>query len=129
MLEDRLEPRTQVEDFDFDNHFHIEVFDQEYALNQIHDVSISGTGIQIPSEIEPGTQVKLVYQTQDYMISVSGTAVWCNPIPLGGESNSPIPTYRTGIQFDACDRSCALLFLALKDLMGQGDSRAAFEAL
>ncbi len=129
MPEDRQQPRTQVESFDPDSHFHIEVFDQEYALNQIHDVSISGTGIQIPSEIEPGTQVKLVYQTQDYVISVDGVAVWCNLIPLGAENNSPIPTYRTGIRFDACDRSCALLFLALKDRMGQADSRAAFEAL
>lgn len=130
MLEDRQQPRTQVEGFDLDNHFHIEVYDQEYALNQIHDVSISGTGIQIPSEIEPGTPVKLVYQTADYSISVNGVAVWCNLIPLGNESSSPIPSYRTGIQFDPSDRSCALLFHALKDLMGNDDdSQAAFDAL
>jgi len=92
MLEDRQQPRTQVEGL-------------------------------------PGTPVKLVYQTADYSISVNGVAVWCNLIPLGKESNSPIPSYRTGIQFDPSDRSCALLFHALKDLMGDSDSQDAFDAL
>ncbi len=132
MLEDRQQPRTPVEGFELENCFHIEVYDQEFALNQIHDVSISGTGIEIPSEIEPGTPVKLVYQTEHYSIAVNGVAVWCNLIPLGeGEKDARIPAYRTGIQFDPSDRSCALLFLALKDLMNtrKENDRDPFDAL
>lgn len=128
--EDRKQPRTQVSTFGIDDNFHIEVYNQEYALNQVHDVSISGTGIQIPSEIEPGTPVKFVYATRDYTIAVSGMAVWCNLIPLGNENDSPIPSYRTGIQFDPRDRNCTLLFMALKEWMGGfGSSTADFQKL
>ena len=117
MLEDRKQPRTEVNTFDLDKRFHIEVYNQEFALNQIHDVSISGTGIQIHSEIAPGTPIKLVYEADDYSIAVRGMTVWSNPIPLGPDSNAVIPSYRTGIQFDPTDRNCSMLFMALKDLM------------
>ena len=116
-FEDRKHQRTQVERECADNSFHIEVYDRRYVLDKIHDVSISGTGIQIPNEIDPGTPVKLVYRTDKYSISVNGTTVWCDSIPLGKGGSANKRGYRTGIQFDPKDRNCTLFFMALKDII------------
>lgn len=121
-FEDRKHQRTQVEKECADNSFHIEVYDRRYVLDKIHDVSISGTGIQIPNEIDPGTPVKLVYRTDKYSISVNGTTVWCNSIPLGDKARSSKNGYRTGIQFDPKDRNCTLFFMALKDIIASRKS-------
>lgn len=118
-FEDRKHQRTSIESEFSSDSFHVEVYDRSYVLNRIHDVSISGTGIQIPSEIRPGTPVKLVFKSDDYTISVNGITVWCNPIPLGLEELTPSGkgAYRTGIQFDPKDRNCAMFFMALKDFI------------
>lgn len=120
-FEDRKHQRTAIESEFSSDSFHVEVYDRSYVLNRIHDVSISGTGIQIPSEIRPGTPVKLVFKSDDYTISVNGTTVWCNPIPLGLEELTPTGkgAYRTGIQFDPKDRNCAMFFMALKDFISK----------
>lgn len=118
-LEDRKHQRTEVNFEDSDDCFHIEVYDRRYVLNRIHDVSISGTGIQIPNEIEPGTPVKLVFRSGKHSVSVNGTTVWCNSIPLGLESAPPKPAYRTGVQFDPKDRNCTMFFMALRDFIGK----------
>jgi len=116
-LEDRKHERTQVNYEDTNDCFHLEVYDRRYVLNRIHDISISGTGIQIPNEIEPGTPVKLVLRSGSYSVSVNGTTVWSNPIPLGKETVLPKPTYRTGVRFDPRDRNCSLFFMALRDFI------------
>ncbi len=120
MLEDRKHQRTSINRECADNSFHIEVYDRRYVLDKIHDVSVSGTGIQIPNEIDPGTPVKLVFRSDNYSISVNGTTVWCDSIPLGADAvkaKSKKSGYRTGIQFDPKDRNCTLFFMALKDFI------------
>lgn len=116
-LEDRRHERTQVNYEDTNDCFHLEVYDRRYVLNRIHDISISGTGIQIPNEIEPGTPVKLVLRSGNHSVSVNGTTVWSDPIPLGKEQIIPGPTYRTGVQFDPRDHNCSLFFMALRDFI------------
>ncbi len=120
-LEDRRHKRTPINSECADNSFHIEVYDRSYVLDKIHDVSVSGTGIQIPNEIDPGTPVKLVFKSDKYTISVNGTTVWCNSIALGKESTPKSRgSYRTGIRFDPKDRNCTMFFMALKDFISQG---------
>jgi len=117
-LEDRRHERTQLNYEDTNDCFHLEVYDRRYVLNRIHDISISGTGIQIPNEIEPGTPVKLVLRSGSHSVSVNGTTVWSNPIPLGKEPLTPQQsTFRTGVQFDPRDRNCSLFFMALRDFI------------
>ncbi len=116
-LEDRRHERTQINYEDTNDCFHLEVYDRRYVLNRIHDISISGTGIQIPDEIEPGTPVKLVLRSGGHNISVNGTTVWNDPITSGQETAPPQSTYRTGVQFDPRDRSCSLFFMALRDFI------------
>jgi len=120
-FEDRKHQRTPIDSEFSTETFHIEVYDRRYVLNRIHDVSISGTGIQIPNEIKPGTPVKLVFKNGNHTISVNGTTVWCNPIRLGLEELAPTGKagYRTGIQFDPKDRNCAMFFMALKDFISK----------
>lgn len=120
-FEDRKHQRTPIESEFSNESFHIEVYDRTYVLNRIHDVSISGTGIQIPNEIRPGTPVKLVFTNDSHTISVNGTTVWCNPIPLGLEELTATGkgAYRTGVQFDPKDRNCAMFFMALKDFISK----------
>ncbi|MCB1950266.1 PilZ domain-containing protein [Nitrosomonas sp.] len=116
-LEDRRYERTQLDYENTDECFHIEVYDQRYVLNRVHDVSVSGTGIQISNAIEPGTPVKLVFRSGDHTVSVNGTTVWCAPIPLGLETSTAEPAYRTGIQFDTKDRNCSMFFMAMRDFI------------
>ncbi len=123
-IEDRKHQRSSIESEFCSESFHVEVYDRSYVLNRIHDVSISGTGIMIPTEIRPGTPVKLVFKSDDYIISVNGTTVWCKPISLGkaGMDEQGIngkEGYRTGIQFDYKDRNCAMFFMALKDFISK----------
>lgn len=121
-FEDRKHQRTRIDaDFGSDESFYVEVYDRRYVLDRIHDVSISGTGIQIPNEIRPGTPVKMVFKNDRYTISVNGTTVWCNPIRLGLEELNPTGkgAFRTGIQFDPKDRNCAMFFMALKDFISK----------
>ncbi len=118
-LEDRRHTRTQVNYEDANDCFHLEVYDRRYVLNRIHDISISGTGIQIPNEIEPGTPVKLVLRSGSHSVSVNGVTVWSNPIPLGKDAILPNPSYRTGVQFDPRDRNCSLFFMALRDFISE----------
>ena len=114
-MEDRKHPRLTLDTMGVGNSFHIEVYDDSFELDCVHDVSVCGTGIQIPRHIEAGALIRLVYKTRDYAISVKGITVWCTPIPLGAEDPTPtIPSYRTGIQFDPGDHNCALFFMALK---------------
>lgn len=115
-MEDRKHPRLMLDTADADTRFHIEIYDDVFTLDHIHDVSVCGTGIQLPKHIEAGIPVKLVYKTRHYTISVNGTTVWCTPIPLGVDDPAPsIPSYRTGIQFDLNDQNCTLFFMALKE--------------
>lgn len=118
-IEDRKYQRTSIESEFSNERFHVEVYDRSYVLCRIHDVSISGTGIQIPNEIRPGTPVKLVFRNDNYTISVNGTTVWCKPIALGlaNPAASAKGDYRTGIRFDPKDRNCAMFFMALKDFI------------
>ena len=120
-IEDRKHQRSAIESEFCSDSFHVEVYDRSYVLNHIHDVSISGTGIMIPSEIRPGTPVKLVFKSDDYIISVNGTTVWCKPISSGLEDKgvNGKETYRTGIQFDYKDRNCSMFFMALKDFISR----------
>ena len=119
-IEDRQHQRTQLDFEDADHCFHLEVYDRRYVLNRIHDISVSGTGIQIPDEIEPGTPVKVVFRSGEHVISVNGTTVWCDPISLGKDDDKPLEaTYRTGVQFDPKDRNCTLFFMAMRDLIGE----------
>ncbi len=117
VLEDRRHERMQVNYEDTNDCFHLEVYDRRYVLNRIHDISVSGTGIQVHDQIEPGTPVKLVLRSGGHSISVNGTTVWSDPITSGAETAPPQPTYRTGIQFDPRDRSCSLFFMALRDFI------------
>lgn len=118
--EDRQHQRTQLNFGDAEACFHLEVYDRRYVLNRIHDISISGTGIQIPDEITPGTPVKVVFRSGERFISVKGTTVWCDPISLGKDEGKPLErTYRTGVQFDPKDRNCTLFFMAMRDFIGE----------
>lgn len=104
--------------------FHVEVYNRQYILDEVHDVSVTGAGIKIPNEIVPGTPVKLVYRDTDYSISVLGKAVWCAPVD--GQSTTPDSPpescFRTGIQFDARDRNCTLFFMALREFIDTFDN-------
>ena len=121
-MEDRKHPRLMLDTLGASNGFHIEVYDNSFELDCIHDVSICGTGIRIPRHIDVGVPVKLVYKTRDYAIRVKGITVWCTPIPLGADDPAPsIPSYRTGIEFDPADRNCALFFTALKEYIDPFD--------
>ena len=124
VLEDRKHERTMLDTMGAESNFHIEVYDQRYYLDKVHDISISGAGIQIPNEIEPGTPVKVVYTTSEHHISVTGRTVWCSPIAWGKEEEEDQSRFRTGIQFEPSDRNAMLFFSALRDFITPFDKSA-----
>ncbi len=120
-MEGRKHPRDLLNIAGTEERFHLEVYDEEFLLDHVHDISLSGTGIRIPKEVDAGTPLKLVYRTSDYTISVKGMAVWCSPVELGKCSDPDNPSFRIGIQFDPNDRNSPLFFTALRDYIDPFD--------
>lgn len=117
--DERKHPRTRINAAGgtTDHTLHLEVYDQRYILDQVHDVSVSGTGIQIPQEIQAGTPVKLVLRSADVTVGVRGITVWCDNGGFGSPDHAA-GSYRVGVQFDPKDRNIPLFFLALKQHVG-----------
>lgn len=120
----RIQQRSALKKRNPQAKFHVEVYNRQYVLDEVHDVSVSGAGIKIPNEIAPGTPVKLVYRDLDYSISVLGKAVWCTPVndQLFAPDTLKAPHFRTGIQFDGRDRNCTLFFMALREFIDTDDN-------
>ena len=113
LREDRRHARKRVEQ-DTDALFQVQAEDFIYPLGQVCDISVSGTGFELPIPLARSTPVTLSYESDACEIKVQATVVWCQP--SSDESYSP---YRIGVRFDPHDQhNSSLFFLALREHYG-----------
>ncbi len=83
---------------------------EEYEIEVVTDLSLAGMGFEMTAYLEPDTEVRLTYQEDDKLISLSGRLIWCEDHPaIHG-------CYQYGMVFDyaARDENSQLL-LVLQD--------------
>lgn len=109
LREERRHDRRRL-DADMDGYFQVEAGNLVCPLDQVYDVSVSGTGFVLPIALPRRTCVTLSYECDSYEVKVQGVVVWCEP-SSGGDADS----YRIGVRFDRYDqRNSSMLFMALK---------------
>ncbi|HFD92183.1 MAG TPA: PilZ domain-containing protein [Gammaproteobacteria bacterium] len=90
--------------------FLLETPDEEYELEVVTDLSMSGMGLELPVYLDPDTLVTITYEDDTYHIVLEGRVVWCEDFPSGDGS------YQLGILFDYASRDeGSRLLLALQD--------------
>lgn len=116
--EKRLHPRKGFNTAENDFSFYLEDKGQQYQVNDVQNVSISGVGVGLSKGIKIGQKIALKYDSADYHLSINGTIVWCdNTLHTG--------LYRLGVEFDAGNQEDnALFFLAVRKYLDPFDSVA-----
>ncbi len=90
--------------------FTIEALGEEYEVEAVTDLSLSGMGFEMTAYLDPDTPVQLLYEEDDRLVSLSGRVIWCEDHPLVHGS------YQYGIIFDYSARDDnSQLLLALRD--------------
>ncbi|RMD78409.1 MAG: PilZ domain-containing protein [Gammaproteobacteria bacterium] len=76
-------------------------------LQRVHDVSVSGCGVESPVPLAPGQALRLVLRTADLDLALRARVMWCE---AAGEGR-----HRAGLRFEAPDpHHCVLMFMALR---------------
>ncbi len=90
--------------------FILEALDEEYEIEVVTDVSLSGMGFELSSYLDPETPVTIEYEDDEYHIALSGTVSWCE------DTSCTEGNYQLGINFDYTSRDeSSQLLLALRD--------------
>lgn len=126
MLSDnRMHERLPVPKYYTGGSFHLLEGDRKYHYIRANDVSAEGVGLDIPSPIERGTQVKVSFTSQGWRTDLDGTVMWCQRADrVGGVSQQSYQNYRVGIRLNpenADDN--AMLYMTLKDVLEQQHPR------
>ncbi len=108
-IEDRRNPRIFLAspcDADWGR---IEINGCEIPCASVHDVSVSGAGIAVPLDLEPGSSITMRLTAAKVDIAIRGSVVWKRSDPI----RHGFPTVRAGIAFDAADEETCYLFYGL----------------
>ena len=101
LAESRETIRQNIQLEEVNGSFHIEAQDKRYDPAMIHDVSVSGVGVQLEEPLEVGTHVDLIFAAGDWKISVEGRVIWCS---IAKKLDLPVvkaaEAYRLGIKFN-----------------------------
>ncbi len=77
--------------------FVLESPDDEFEIDDIHDISLNGMGFDLPFYLDPEMAVSVTYEEEQISVTIHGTVIWCEDHPeIHG-------TFRVGIQFDYAD--------------------------
>ena len=104
--------------------FNLEVNDEEFEIEDVYNISLSGMGFELSAYLDPDSAVAVRYEEAERVIKVSGKVVWCEDHP-DAQGN-----FQVGILFDysAGDENSQLL-LAVEDYLDRGDLRDRAEGL
>lgn len=104
--------------------FTLEIGDDEYEIEDVGDISLSGIGFEVSSYLDPDSPVTIVYEEDEKVVSVAGHVVWCQDHPRHHGS------YKCGVLFDYSYRDeNSQLLLAVKDYIDTTDNPHLFEEL
>lgn len=105
--------------------FHLVDGEREYHYIRANDVCVSGIGLDVPSPLECGSQVKVRYTTEGWRSDLDGTVMWCVRSDRVGVSMRAYQNFRVGIRLNPSNvQANALLFLTLKDDLQQSRTEA-----
>lgn len=124
--DNRMHARLAVPRYYTGGSFHLIDGERKYHYIRANDVSIEGIGLDVPSAIERGAQVKVCFTSEGWRADLDGTVMWCSRADrVSGVSQQAYPNYRVGVRLNAGNsQDNALLYLALKDGLEQGRQQA-----
>lgn len=124
--DNRTHSRLSVPKYYTGGSFHLIDGERKYHYIRANDVCAAGVGLDVPSAIARGTQVKVCFTSQNWRADLVGTVMWCERSDRIGVSKQSYQNYRVGIQLDPENaEENSLLYLTLKD----GLDRASGEQL
>jgi hypothetical protein len=114
--ESRMHARLSIPKYYTGGSFHLIDGERKYHYIRANDVCLAGVGLDLPSTIEPGSQVKVSFTAEDWRTDLDGTVMWCERADRIGVSKQAYQNYRVGIYFNPDNsEDNALLYLTLKD--------------
>ena len=122
MLNDnRMHARLSVPKYYTGGSFHLIDGERKYHYIRANDVCIEGIGLDVPSAIERGSQVKVCFKSEGWRADLDGTVMWCERSDrVGGVSLQAYPNFRVGVRLNPDNsQDNALLYLTLKDGLEQ----------
>lgn len=116
----REHPRDKIILDKFDGAFFVETQRGEKSqFHCIHDLSISGVGLESPILLDPEGTIALTMDEGDFSVTVLANVAWCQPYT----TDSGATAYRAGVRFSAQSKDNNMLFfMALRryvDTFGQ----------
>jgi hypothetical protein len=118
--DNRMHARLSVPKYYTGGSFHLVDGERKYHYIRANDVCEAGVGLDVPSAIERGTQVKVCFTSQEWRADLEGTVKWCERSDRMGVSKQSYQNYRVGIQLNPDNsEDNSLLYLTLKDAIDQ----------
>ena len=119
--DNRAHARLSVPRYYTGGSFHLIDGERKYHYIHANDVSVSGVGLDVPSAIESGSQVKVCFTSPGWRADLEGTVMWCSRSDrIGGVSQQAYQNFRVGIRLSPDNsQDNSLLYLTLKDGMDQ----------
>lgn len=90
--------------------FQLQANEQTFDPAVVHDVSVSGAGIQLSEPLDIGTNVTLTFTAGDWKISVEGQVVWCINASSLRALKKRKDIYRIGIKFNPRNTNNNVIF-------------------
>jgi len=124
--DNRIHARLAVPRYYTGGTFHLIDGERKYHYIRANDVSIEGIGLDVPSAIERGAQVKVCFTSEGWRADLDGTVMWCSRADrVSGVTRQAYPNFRVGVRLKAENsQDNALLYLSLKDGLEHGRRQA-----
>lgn len=114
--DNRMHERLSVPKYYTGGSFHLVDGDRKYHYIRANDVCVAGVGLDLPSAIDRGKQVKVCFTSQEWRADLEGTVMWCERADRIGVSKQSYQNYRVGILLNPNNsEDNAQLYLTLKD--------------
>jgi hypothetical protein len=124
--DNRIHARLPVPRYYTGGTFHLIDGERKYHYIRANDVSIEGIGLDVPSAIERGAQVKVCFTSEGWRADLDGTVMWCARADrVSGVHQQAYQNFRVGVRLNPDNsQDNALLYLALKDGLEPGRQQA-----
>ncbi len=95
--------------------FRLHIHEKWHTINDVHDASISGMGINFTEAIDKETPVKILFVSRDFEIVLGARVCWCQHTAQDISIAGTTEVYRLGIEFDpGRGEDNMLMFMALR---------------
>ena len=122
--DNRTHARLSVPKYYTGGSFHLIDGERKYHYIRANDVCVAGVGLDLPSAIDRGKQVKVCFTSQEWRADLEGTVMWCERADRIGVSKQSYQNYRVGILLNPENsEDNAQLYLTLKGGFEQARSK------